>query len=202
MSTILKELREQLEVYPMGELRKKAVENFGLRLTREDTKDIIIDRIIAVASKNNYAKVVQNDGMPEPGWTRIRAFPVAGRPQTPFFVAVNGYHVYIPFNVDVDVPHKIVEALQNAVEKKVETDFETGAKSWTSTNSYPINVIASTPGPDPRPGFEVQRERKLAAKRAFEEREGYWPKDSEIKELRTELARARAMKDVMANPEK
>lgn len=197
MSVFLKELRENLEILPISEVRQKAVKNFGLRLNRDDSKEDIIDRIVGAASKHDYAKDASGD-MPEPGWTRIKVHPVPGKPSFPFFVGVNGYFCWIPFNVEVDVPSKVIGVLNDAIELKVSTD-EYGNRKDKFEQSYPFTVIAATPGPDPRPGFEAARERKLAAKRAFAEREGYWPSDVEVREARREYSQAAALKEALSN---
>jgi len=197
MSVILKELREQLEILPIGELRQKASKHFGMRLSRDDTKEDIINRIVGAASKQNFAREVASaDVLPEPGWTRIRVHPVPQRSTFPFFAAINGVSIFIPFSVDVDVPTKFIAMLRNAQEMGISTD-DFGNKTEQLQDSYPFSLIHTTPGPDPRPGGEKQRERKIAAKKLFEEEHGYWPKDSEVKELRQEIARAKLLKSIM-----
>ncbi len=197
MSVLLKELREQLEILPMPEIRKKAVQNFGLRLSRDDTKEDVINRIIGAASKQNYARdVADSNSLPDPGWTRIRVHPVPGRPSFPFFAAINGYSVFIPFSLEVDVPHKFVALLQNAQEMRITTD-DFGNQTRKMEDSYPFAIIHATPGPDPRPGGEKKRERKIAAKKKFAEEYGYWPSDVDLREVRAEMTRARLLKDVM-----
>lgn len=182
MSVILKELRENLEILPIGEIRKRAVTNFGLKLNKDYTKEDIINAIVGVASKADYAKVATDD-LPAPGWTRIQAFPVPGRAMFPFYVGINGYFIWIPFNVKVDVPTKILGVLNDAQEMLLTTD-DFGNQTRTLQSSYPYQLIHTTPGPDPRPGFEVGRERRIAAKRAFAEKHGYWPKNADIKEAK------------------
>ena len=196
MSNILKELRENLEVLPISELRQKAVRNFGLRLTREETKEDIINKIVVAASKQEFAVEAAGD-MPAPGWTRIRVHPVPGKPTFPFFVGINGYFCSVPFNIDVDVPSKIIGVLKDAIEHRYSLDYETGFNKITLEQSYPFNIIATTPGPDPRPGNEVARERRLQVKRDFAEREGFWPSDDDIKEIRKNTSQADALKAAM-----
>jgi hypothetical protein len=181
-ASILKELRENLEILPISELRKRASTNFGLRLTATDTKEDIINKIVGVASKSNFAEQARGD-IPEPGWTRIRCHPVLGRSLTPFYVGVNGYGVWVPYNLDVDVPHKIVTAIRDAKEMRITTD-DFGNQTRALEDSYPISVIFENPGPDPRPGIEVARGRKQMEKIAFAEKNLYWPKNRDIQEAR------------------
>lgn len=182
MSVILKELRENLEILPISEIRKRAVTNFGLRLNKDNSKEDIINLIIGVAAKADYALIAQND-LPEAGWSRISAFPVPGRAQFPFFVGCNGYFIWIPFNVKVDVPTKILGVLNDAQEMLITTD-EFGNQTRTLQSSYPYQLYHTSPGPDPRPGFEVGRERKIKAKREFADKHGYWPKNKDIQEAK------------------
>lgn len=198
MSSFLKELRETLEVLPLTELKQKAVKNFGLRLTKDDTKEDVINKIIGIASKQEFAPEASGE-LPMPGWTRIRVHPVPNKATFPFFVGVNGWFCWIPINVDVDVPSKIIGVLKDAIEYKYALDAETGVNKTSMEASYPFTIIAQTPGPDPRPGSEVARERKLAAKRAFAEENGYWPKDDEIKEFQRQAAQAKVMKDAFSS---
>ena len=182
MSSALKELRENLELLPMSELRTKATRNFGLRLNREDNKEDIIDKIVGAASKADYAIAAKTD-RPAPGWARIKCHPVPGKPSFPFYVGVNGYFIWIPFNVEVDVPIKIIGVLDNAQEMRISTD-EFGNRKQQLESSYPYSLLDRTDGPDPRPGFEVGHERKIAAKREFYEKHKYWPKNRDILEAR------------------
>jgi hypothetical protein len=180
--SILKELRENLEILPMSELRKRATTNFGLKLSSTDAKDDIINKIVGIASKANFAEQAKGD-IPEPGWSRIRCHPVLGRTLTPFYVGINGYGVWIPYNIDVDVPSKVVGVLRDAKEMRITTD-DFGNQTRALEDSYPHSLIFDNPGPDPRPGIEVARERKLKPKRDFADANGFWPKNRDIQEAR------------------
>lgn len=197
MSNILKELRENLELLPISELRNKASKNFGLRIPRDDTKEDIINRIIGVASKQDFAVEAKGD-MPQPGWTRIQVHPVPGKPTFPFYVGINGYFCWVPFNIEVDVPNKIVDVLKDAVEHRNVMD-EFGNNKWQLEKSYPFNILASVPGPDPRPGAEVARERKIANKRRFAELHGRWPRDKEVHDMQRDAAQATMLRDIIGS---
>lgn len=198
MSNVLKQLREDLEILPITKLRERAVHNFRLTLSKEDTKEDIINKIIGIASKQNFAEIAKGDA-PEPGWSRIKVHPVPGKATFPFFGGVNGYQCWIPFNVEVDIPSKMVNVLNDAVEMRVVTD-EYGNRKDAFEQSYPFTLVSQTPGPDPRPGMEVARERKLAIKRAFAERHGYWPKDMDIREELRSRNQAELLRDVLREP--
>lgn len=182
MSTLMKELREGLEILPISAVRERAVKNFGLKLQRDYSKEDIINLIVGVASKADYAHIA-TDELPAAGWSRIKAFPVPGRSTFPFYAGCNGYFIWIPYNVNVDVPSKMLGVLNDAQEMRITTD-EFGNQTRTMESSYPYQLIHTTEGPDPRPGFEVGRERKIAAKRKFADVHGYWPKNKDIQEAR------------------
>jgi len=182
MSSVLKELRENLELLPIGELRQKATKNFGIRLSKDHTKEDIVNLIVGVASKADFAQTGKTD-KPLPGWARIKCHPVPGRPQFPFYVGVNGYFCWIPFNMPVDVPIKLLGILDDAQEMRLSQD-EFGNSKQNMESSYPYSLLDRTEGPDPRPGFEVARERKLKSKRAFAAKHQYWPKNKDIAEAR------------------
>ena len=180
----LTDLRNLLSGLSIAELRKRASTNYGLKLTRESTKEDIINTIIGLAQKSDYAMAASSD-VPAPGWARIRVHPVPGKPTSPFYVNCNGYACWIPFNTEVDIPRKLIALLNNAEEYRVES--EDGEERRVFELSYPFTVIHDSPGPDPRPGLEVLREKILQPKREFLEKFGYWPTDKVLKEYRASL---------------
>lgn len=176
----LDDFRASLSRMDIAQLRQKASKNFGIKLTREHTKEDIIDAIMAYASKNNYADAAE--GELKPGYARIKLLPSSGKPSGfPVYFNHNGYFCYIPINFEVDVPLKILETLKHAEEiRKVQNEF--GEYVDSMELSYPFQVIATRDGPDPKPGIEVARERKQAPKRAFFKKYGYWPTDKVLQQ--------------------
>jgi len=188
-------IRDKLEEMTMPELRQAASKQYGIKLLREWTKEDIIDQIVAHMSKGEFAQIAKGDNRPEPGWARIRLMPQAGQGNIPVYLSLNGYEIYIPWNVQVDVPIKVVGVLQDAIESRPENEGE-GAdihRVDRETQSYVYTELMRTDGPDPRPGMETVREKKLAAKREFSEKYGFWPKDSDIKEARQQAYLAKAI---------
>jgi len=169
----LKEFRESLSKLGIAELRGKASKNFGIKLTRDWTKDDIIEAVMQHISKNNVADIAEGDL--KPGYARIKLMPVqGGRTNFPVYTNSNGYECFIPINVEVDVPIKVLETLGHAEEmRKEKNEFDEYVDKMSL--SYPYQVLATRDGPDPRPGLEVRREQKLAPYRAFFEKYGYWP---------------------------
>ena len=172
----LKDFREALENLSIADLRSRATKNFGLKLTREHTKQDIIDLIVSVASKQNFADAAE--GSIRPGYVRLKLQPIPGKAPAgfPVFLNCNGYSVFVPVDAVVDLPIKMIETLEHAEEiHQVRNEF--GGYSDSMSLSYPYQIIGRCEGPDPRPGLEVARERKLAPKREFFKKYGYWPSD-------------------------
>lgn len=185
----LKTLRSDLETLSTPELKKKASAQFGIKFTRDDDKDSIINSIIGQAQKFDFAKTP--DGGIKPGWTRIKVHPKPGYPNTPFFVGLNDIGLHVPVKVEVDIPTKFVALLNDAVEHHAVQDESGESTTWEKELSYAFSIIGSTPGPDPRPGFEVSREAKLKPYRAFvadmvrvHGGKGWWPSKDELIEWR------------------
>lgn len=177
----LKEFEVALLKLDMGELRKKASQQFGIKLTREHKKDDIIREIMEAVSKANYAEI--SDGDLKPGFARIKLTPIAGRVTFPVYQNTNGYTCFIPPGHEVDVPIKVVETLRHAEEmKKVQNEF--GEYTDVLQPSYPFELLATNPGPDPRPGYEVQRDKKWEPFREFYKQNGFWPSAKVLEQTR------------------
>lgn len=183
MSDKLKETRNYLTTLPMSELRSKAKNHYGIKFSRDDTKDDLINKIIGMLAKGEFAKTADGDLMP--GWARIKLHPVMGVPNSPRYVDHNGYSCWIPVNVPVDVPAKLVEeggSIRSAGEWKVNVnEYDENETSWEE--SLPMTIIDIKPGPDPKPGLELIRERKLQPKREFLEENGFWPSNEQFQEF-------------------
>jgi hypothetical protein len=107
------------------------------------------------------------------------------------YVSVNGYRITIPRGVQVDVPSKIVEVLNNAKDwQLVENPDEpmNSPKRYTRQPvlSYPFQLIDRTPGPDPRPGYERSKQAHYGPREKFAQLFGRWPKRHELLEARKE----------------
>ncbi len=181
MSNELATLRTNLEGLGINELRKMASANYGLKLTREHTKDDIINTIIGMMAKGNYATA--SDGELKPGWARIKLSATNDyRSAFPVHVNANGFECKIPFGVEVDVPIRVLESLKNAVEFRVYQN-EFGERAQKYSDSYPFQVIGIVEGPDPRPGLEVAREQRLRPRKRFVEQFGFYPTDKVFRDF-------------------
>lgn len=179
----LNDLRLSLEALTLQELRVKARKVFDISVTREHTQDDIISLIMQAAAKHDFA--VESAGDLKPGWSRIRVHPVPGRSNAPFYLNINGRSFGVLVNIDCDVPNKVVNVLRDAQEAVPVLSDNLEVTGFTLQQSYPFTLIEQKPGPDPRPGLEVQREAKLKGKREFAEREGYWPSDEILRQQRS-----------------
>lgn len=190
MSTRLNELRAMLESLPFHELKTKAKQHYGVTLYRDDKKEDIINKILGVASKAEYAKMAVGDG-PDPGWARIKLHPVPGIPDWPRYFDHNGYFGFLPVNVEVDVPIKIIAedgVLRCSGEWKPEKN-EYDETVTRFVESIPFTVLQISPGPDPRPGREVHVGHKRKDKMEYRDKYGYWPSDEEVKVLKDQKIR-------------
>jgi hypothetical protein len=167
----LVEFRTNLEKLSIAELRQKASKNFGLKLTREHKATDIVDLIMSQMQTNNYAH--QSEGDLKPGYARIKLSRTEGKPEiVPF--NCNGYTCWIPVEVEVDVPIKVIDVLENALEmKKKKNEFDEYVD--VLSKSYPYSVLATCPGPDPKPGRERSTEQKWKPYKEFQKKYGYWP---------------------------
>lgn len=181
MSDELATLKANLESLSIGDLRKHASQNFGLKITRDHTKDDIITLIVGTVAKGNFAAVAE--GEIKPGWARIKLSDTNDyRSQFPVHVNANGYECKIPFGVEVDVPIRVLESLKNAVEYRIyQNEFHERAQKFS--DSYPFQIIGMVEGNDPRPGLELAREQKLKPKRRFREEFGFWPTDKVLRDF-------------------
>lgn len=185
-SQLMQGIRDELELLPISELRSKASKQYGLRVDKTSTKEDLINLIMSMLSKGEHAMTAKGSA-PEPGWARIKVSPIPGRNNFPFYVACNDYECFIPFNTVVDVPIKIIGVLNDAQEMRVSQSTGGNANEQperidSMEASYVFSEISRTDGPDPRPGSEVKREKKIQAKRDFAEKHGWWPKDSELRQ--------------------
>lgn len=187
----LTDLRTNLESLKMQELRSRAKNYYGVSMSRDDTASDIINKIIGVAQKADFA--MASEGDIKPGWARIVVQPTPGRQYQQHFNC-NDYHVFIPLGVEVDVPIKMLEVIKNCTEPRTVQDAN-DVTIFSEVEVYPVSVKGITPGPDPRPGLEVSRARRQAPKKAFLEAEGYWPSDEVVKAWLKDKSFKESMRD-------
>lgn len=175
-----------LEGLTIGQLRKYA-SLYRIPLNKEATKLEIL-AAIKHKLKNKQVTVVTDESKgPAPGRTRIviqkdaSLGPRAGGRPVPVFV--NGYRAEIPRGVPCDVPHKVVSLLENSEHPQcVEDPEENGRYKIELLPSYPFSILATTPGPDPSPGFEKVKQQTHRPREAFYQMFDYWPSKEKLRE--------------------
>lgn len=155
------ELRTSLEALSWGDLKRTAKQSYGFNPAREMTRDQIISKILLLASDDSRIKaVVDLDAPPKPGFARIRIHKHnrAGG-DDPVQISVNGKEITILRDKAVDIPHKFVNALKNAINDlmfpngyTMDSDkAEIYEDIAEEERDYSFDMIASSPGPDPWP---------------------------------------------------
>lgn len=179
----LEGLKVRLESLGIADIRSQAAKVYGLRITRDMTKDDLVAAILGHVAKTNVAHAA--DGELKPGWARIKLNNTGDyRSEQPVYLNANGFECHVPFGIEVDVPIRCLESLKNAIEFRVYVnDF--GEKAHKFSDSYPFTVIAQIEGPDPRPGLEVRREAKIKPKKAFLKKFEYYPTDKQFRDMVT-----------------
>lgn len=163
---------------------------YRMTLDKNSTKAEIIELLKAKRAKIDIAKVVDpdaNNGRPKPGWTRIHVArdPMPKASNQPIYVNCNGYQITLPRGIDVDVPHKVVQVLNDSVEQRLVEDHNLAYNdpnrfSYQKVVCYPFQILDRNPGPDPRPGFERHKEIALRPRMKFRELFGYWPSSQQL----------------------
>lgn len=86
-------------------------------------------------------KLTGGPGRDDPKWLiRIAATELPGG-KDPVPVGVNGHAVVIQRNMEAEVPHRYVVALQNAIRTAVHQDQKTREFSYSNFTNYPIEII-------------------------------------------------------------
>lgn len=193
-----KEIQEEggsggaLEDLSIAQLRKYA-SLYRLPYAKDATKKDLLAMINARLKNKQILTVVDESKEPAPGRSRIviqkdpTIGPKAGSRPVPVFV--NGYRCDIPRGVPCDVPHKVVKVLANSKHPQVTEDPDRPGKStYENLPSYPFQVLASTPGPDPQPGFERIKEAAYRPRERFFQLFDYWPTKAALRDaIKTKL---------------
>lgn len=181
---------DALESLTIAQLRKFA-NHAGIPFARDTTKDELIAKIKDAQNRRNLAAPVNENVGPKPGYTRIlihkdpsTGVKAGSRPVT---VRVNGYVVTIPRGIPQDVPHKVVEVLQHSTKPQVVEDPSLPASDpqkfrMESVHSYPFQILASTPGPDPVSSWDKMREATYRPRERYRELFGRWPTRAALRE--------------------
>lgn len=175
-----------LEELTIAQLRQYA-KLYRITLEKDATKPEIVEAIKLRLKNKQILKVVDESKAPAPGRWRIVVQKdssigiKAGSRPVPVFV--NGYRCDIPRGVPVDVPEKVVRLLETCRHPQVIEDPDrSGYSKIELLPSYPFQVLAFTPGPDPQPGFEKVKEAGYRPRARFYQMFDYWPSKSALRE--------------------
>jgi hypothetical protein len=202
MSQVIKKAKEEavdvaddgdeeikFEDLSINQLRKYA-SLYRIALDRDSTKDDILRILKAKAAKQDIVQLPDlNSAMPRPGYSRINLArdPMPGAGNYPVYMNVNGYEITIPRGVTVDVPNKVVTTLNDAVEERLIANHDVAFNdpnhyTFQKVLRYPFQLMAQSPGPDPKPGYEVQRAIQNRPRQKFRELFKYWPSNKQLLE--------------------
>lgn len=166
-----------LSAMDINELRHKASKVYGLKISREHKASDLVNLILEELKKGDFMDVA--DGALKEGWARIKVHQQSGKASMPIYTNTNGYVCWIPPGHEVDVPIKVLETLNHAEEMhKVLNEFNEYVDSFEL--SYPYQILAVNPGKDPRPGIELQRDKKHAPFVEYYRLFGRWPGQKEM----------------------
>lgn len=180
--------RPDLHAMDIGQLRKYA-SHARVALSKTATKQEIIE---ALDRKLN-GKVIPTlaDGTTElkPGYARIKILPdpMPDSKNLPVYLNCNTSTFWIPRDVEVVVPLKVIRTLQDATvmrRKQSMVQDQHGREMTRETQvkslSYPYIVLDIRPGPDVLNAFEIAKQKTAGPKRRYKEMFGRWPRPAEL----------------------
>lgn len=172
----------------IADLRKVA-KLLGITAQRDWTAEDFVRTIKAKQENSVVGLVFDNSLAPKPGYSRIilHRDMTPGHKNGPVHVGVNGLLYSVPRGIEVDVPEPHVKALYNA-RSLVTNQTSDNEYRDSMVQSYPFQVLATTPGKfvNPGDGRAASYERRLAFNRKY----GRWPTKGELEEaMRQSIAR-------------
>lgn len=181
----------ELNEFDIGDLRKKAAKEYGIKLLPEYTKADIINLIVNKASGNT--KFVTDTTPLEQknekyGWSRVKV--IRGRDatnNTHCQAAHNGFQFSIPYNLEVNLPTVTAEYLTTKKSPVPKQSEDGNGTIIEYEDRWIVQFIEKNYGPSGERDYippsergkywNSVREAKLAKKRKFYEQMGYWPTD-------------------------
>jgi len=181
----------ELNAFDIGDLRKKAAKEYGIKLLPEYTKADIINLIVNKASGNT--KFVTDTTPLEQknekyGWSRVKV--IRGRDatnNTHCQAAHNGFQFSIPYNLEVNLPTVTAEYLTTKKSPVPKQSEDGNGTIIEYEDRWIVQFIEKNYGPNGERDYippsergkywNSVREAKLAKKRKFFEQMGYWPTD-------------------------
>ena len=182
-----------LESKNEAQLRKYA-DLMRIPLTKDMTRKEIISAIKARQKDKQTIEIAETGTRPKPGWARIEILKDSspGATNRPVYVQVNGYRCTVPRGVEVDVPIKVVNVLNDSRSVKVAEDKNRAFNdpryfSKEMLPSYPFQVRDINPGPDPNPSAgQRSRIARAGPREEFREQFGRYPRRDELLQAQKE----------------
>lgn len=173
---------------PIQELRKYA-SHMRVALSKDDTKEEIVKKLNSKASNKATVEIAREESAVPPGYAKINVMsdPMPGAANLPFYLNCNGYVCYIPRDVDIIVPMRVVRTLRDAttvVKKQAAKPDAYGRETFVTTDvrvpSYPFQVLEMTPGPEVLTAHEATKARTSGPRKRYREIFGRWPRPREL----------------------
>lgn len=190
------ELRTELEALTWNELRRKAIQDYGIKLLPE-YKAVDIIRLIMDKEQGQTKFITESTPLENKskkwGWSRIKVFRNSKEPKgnTHCRACHNGYQFAIPYGVEVNIPTITAEYLTTK-KTPVPQEDSNGNTQIMYEDRWIVNFIEKNYGPNGETDYvppeqagkywNKVREAKLSTKRKFFEQFNFWPTDKVLKE--------------------
>lgn len=191
------DLRSELEALDWTSLRRKASQDYGIKILPEyKAADIV--RLILDKERSNVNYVTDNEQIAKKnekyGWSRVIVRPGRNDRETHCRAAHNGYKFAIPYGVEVNLPTVTAEYLTT---KKTPRPVEgkDGSTEILKEDRWIVQFVEKHYGPNGETGYippearskywNAARENKLKIKYRFFEEMGFWPTDKVLREHMT-----------------
>jgi hypothetical protein len=157
----------------------------------EWNKENLVERILAVteSTSGTYAVAAAEESRENPrrGMSRITVSNSSGQPDTHCRVNHNGYQVFIPFEVEVEIPTITADYIKGLKQMRlvaVNPDENVLEKGLRWVPRYTVGFVWRDDGPCPCPEkyAGLRREKLHGPKRRFFEQFGFWPSDKKLRE--------------------
>lgn len=176
---------EEMEI---GKLRQYA-SHMQVAIPKTATKKDIIEALSKRRRDKQAPILADATSEVPPGHAKIIVLedPMPGASNYPVFLNANGYLCTIPRGKPVIVPMRVVRTLQDALVNKRKQSLitdEHGREKFVESTvvvpSYPFNVLAVTPGPEPLTALEKTKMKTIGPRRRYRDVFGHWPKNGQL----------------------
>ena len=188
------DIRKRLGEKTIAELRKEAVQVYGISISRDHNKKDLIDLIcqketgdvLYVRENVRDDNGVSASGL-ESGMSRVTISNSSAQNDFVCRVNDNGFQVSIPFDVEVDIPTRTADYLKGLkVQKLVKSDngeflLEKHVE-WVPKYGVTFHERREGPCKHDNKYLHKKREALLRPKREFYAKHGFWPSDKKLRD--------------------